>query len=62
MKSAYYHIQKCKVYLEQYQSALAGFEDIIAQNPYGYEGLLASWDYAATLLLMDTIGAGGDEQ
>ncbi|MGV8018507.1 MAG: T9SS type A sorting domain-containing protein [Ignavibacteria bacterium] len=59
VKSAYYHIQKCKVYLEQYQSALAGFEDIIAQNPYGYEGLLASWDYAATLLLMDTIGAGG---
>ncbi|HEY5125081.1 MAG TPA: T9SS type A sorting domain-containing protein [Ignavibacteria bacterium] len=60
IKSANYYVQKCKVYLKQYASALIGFEDIINQNPYAYEGLLASWDYAATLLLMDTThGAGG---
>ncbi|HEY5125677.1 MAG TPA: T9SS type A sorting domain-containing protein, partial [Ignavibacteria bacterium] len=55
-----YFIQKCKVILKQYVSALTGFEDIIIQNPYSYEGLVASWDYAATLLLVDTTqGSGG---
>ncbi|HEY5125048.1 MAG TPA: T9SS type A sorting domain-containing protein, partial [Ignavibacteria bacterium] len=58
--SANYFIQKCKVILKQYVSALTGFEDIIIQNPYSYEGLVASWDYAATLLLVDTTqGSGG---
>jgi len=57
---ANYFVQKCKVYLEQYQSALAGFEDIITQNPYDQLGVLASWDYAATYMLLDTMpGSGG---
>ncbi|HWQ81142.1 MAG TPA: T9SS type A sorting domain-containing protein [Ignavibacteria bacterium] len=55
-KRAFYHIQKCKVKLGQYQSALDGFQYIMTQNPYSYEGLVASWDYAATYLLM---GQGG---
>ncbi|HEY5123688.1 MAG TPA: T9SS type A sorting domain-containing protein [Ignavibacteria bacterium] len=53
---AYYFIQKCKVALTDYQSALIGFQEIMNQNPYTYEGLLASWDYSATTLL---IGGGG---
>jgi len=57
---ANYYLQKCKVFLKQYESALVGFEDIIQQNPYSFDGLLASWDYAATVLLIDTtIGSGG---
>ncbi len=55
-KRAFYHIQKCKVKLGQYQSALDGFQYIMTQNSYSYEGLVASWDYAATYLLM---GQGG---
>jgi hypothetical protein len=55
-----YFIQKCKVFLKQYESALVGFEDIIQQNPYSFEGLIASWDYAATFLMIDTtLGGGG---
>ncbi|MCU0371836.1 MAG: T9SS type A sorting domain-containing protein [Ignavibacteria bacterium] len=56
IKRAFYFIQKCKVKLKQYQSALDGFQYIMTQNPYTYEGLVASWDYAATYLLM---GSGG---
>ena len=56
VKSANYYIQKCKVQLEQYTSALDGFQDIMVQNPYSYEGVLASWDYAATLLLANSSG------
>ena len=51
----FYLIQKCKVSLKQYTSALEGFNLIIQQNPYTYEGLVASWDFAATHLL-DSIG------
>jgi len=57
VKTANYIIQKCKVNLHQYTSALDGYQDIIAQNPYNYEGLVASWDYAATQLLANTGGA-----
>jgi hypothetical protein len=56
VKRSFYFIQKCKVKLKQYQSALDGFQYIMTQNPYTYEGLVASWDYAATYLLM---GSGG---
>jgi hypothetical protein len=60
IKTANYYTQKCKVYLKQFESALIGFEDIIVQNPYSYEGLIASWDYAATILMIDTtLGSGG---
>ena len=47
----FYYIQKCKVSLHQYSSAMQGFQYIIQQNPYTYEGLIASWDYDATSLL-----------
>jgi len=43
IKRAFYFIQKCKVKLGQYQSALNGFQYIMTQNPYTYEGLVASW-------------------
>jgi len=58
-QTAFYYIQKCKVSLEQYQSAMTGFQQIVNQNPYSYEGLVASWDYAATSLLDSTGGSGG---
>ncbi len=61
VSSCNYLIQKCKVRLGQYQSAMDGFEQIINNNPYSYEGLLASWDYAATSLLDTTGGSGGGE-
>jgi hypothetical protein len=55
-----YFVQKCKVRLHQYTQALAGFQEIINQNPYSYEGLLARWDYMATSLLMNGGGQGGE--
>jgi len=54
-----YYVQKCKVLLRQYSSALTGFQSIIYNNPYNYEGLVARWDYMATSLLMN--GGGGGE-
>ena len=56
---AFYFTQKCKVALKQYQSAMQGFQLIMNQNPYSYEGLVASWDYAATHLLDSLSGQGG---
>ena len=55
----FYLIQKCKVVLKQFTSALDGFQLIMQQNPYTYEGLCASWDYAATHLLDSIHGSGG---
>ena len=57
IKKSNYLIQKTKVSLGQYQSAMTGFQQIMEQNPYSYEALVASWDYAATNLLL--IGFGG---
>jgi len=54
-----YYIQKCKVKLKEYQSAMTGFLQIIQQNPYTYEALLASWDYSATHLLDSLNGHSG---
>ena len=54
-----YYIQKCKVRLKEYQSAMTGFQQIIQQNPYSYEALLASWDYSATHLLDSLNGHSG---
>jgi len=59
VKQAFYIIQKCKVALGLYESAMTGFQQIINQNPYSYEGLVASWDYAATSLLDSLHGTGG---
>ncbi len=59
VKISNYMVQKCKVLLRQYSSALAGFQQIINNNQYNYEGLLARWDYMATSLLMN--GQGGGE-
>ena len=60
IEKSFYFIQKCKVALKQYSSALAGFQQIINNNPYSYEALLASWDYAATTLLMNGGNGGGE--
>ncbi len=57
VKISHYLVQKCKVQLGQYTSALSGFEQIINANPTSYEGLLARWDYMATSLLVQ--GQGG---
>jgi hypothetical protein len=59
VKKLFYLIQKCKTALGEYESAMTGFQQIINQNPYGYEGLVASWDYAATSLLLSAQGSGG---
>jgi len=58
VKRANYYILKCKVRLHEYTSALAGFQQIINENPYSYEGLIAKWDYMATSLLVP--GSGGE--
>jgi tetratricopeptide (TPR) repeat protein len=60
VKRCNYYVQKCKVLLKQYSSALSGFQQIINQNPASYEGLVARWDYMATSLLMQ--GQGGSER
>ena len=57
VKRANYYILKCKVRMREYSQALAGFQQIINQNPYSYEGLIARWDYMATSLLIQ--GQGG---
>ena len=59
VKRANYYILKCKVRMHEYSQALAGFQQIINQNPYSYEGLIARWDYMATSLLVQ--GEGGGE-
>lgn len=57
IKRANYYFLKCKVRMREYSQALAGFQQIINQNPYSYEGLIARWDYMATSLLIQ--GQGG---
>ncbi len=59
VKRANYYILKCKVRMREYSQALVGFQQIINQNPYSYEGLIARWDYMATSLLVQ--GQGGGE-
>ncbi len=63
IKKAYYFVQKCKVALHEYSSALrrtfSGFQYIIQNHPYSFEGLLASWDYAAVALMMSS---GGEKE
>jgi hypothetical protein len=61
IRQAFYYVQKCKVALKQYQSAMQGFYTIMQQNPYSYEGLVASWDYAATNILDSISGHSGGE-
>ncbi|HRF66649.1 MAG TPA: T9SS type A sorting domain-containing protein [Ignavibacteria bacterium] len=60
VKRANYYILKCRVRMREYSQALAGFQQIINQNPYSYEGLIARWDYMATSLLIQ--GQGGGER
>ena len=59
VKQAFYYIQKCKVSLTQYESAMTGFLEIMEENPYSYEGLVASWDFSATSLLFESGGGAG---
>jgi len=58
----FYFIQKCKVRLNQYASAMQGFQTIMTQFPTTYDGLVAKWDYTATHLLDSISGSGGGEQ
>ncbi|HWA06478.1 MAG TPA: T9SS type A sorting domain-containing protein, partial [Ignavibacteria bacterium] len=58
IKRANYYILKCKVRMREYSQALAGFQQIINQNPYSYEGLIARWDYMAASLLVQGQGGG----
>jgi tetratricopeptide (TPR) repeat protein len=58
VKRCNYYVQKTKVLLKQYQSAMTGFQQIIQQNPYSYEALVAHWDYMATNLLYNLSGGG----
>ncbi len=58
VKRANYYILKCKVRIHEYSQALAGFQQIINQSPYSYEGLIARWDYMATSLLIQGQGGG----
>jgi len=58
VKRANYYILKCKVRMREYSQALAGFQQIINQNPYSYEGLIARWDYMATSLLIQGQSGG----
>jgi len=55
-----YFIQKCKVKLGDYSSALSGFNSIMQNYPYSWEGIVASWDYASTNLISQG-GSGGGE-
>jgi hypothetical protein len=55
----FYYIQKCKASLGEFVTAMGGFQQIINQNPYTYEGLIASWDYMSTYLLDSMLGHGG---
>ncbi len=57
----FYFIQKCKAGSGDYLSAMNGFDQIIDQNPYSYEALIASWDYDAVSLLDSVSGGGGGE-
>lgn len=60
IKKTYYLLQKAKVSLGQYESAMTGFQQIMNQNPFSYEGLTASWDFSATnLLLLNSTGSSG---
>jgi hypothetical protein len=58
VKLCHYLSLKCMVLLGQYSSAMTGFQQIITNNPYSYEGLIAKWDYMATSLLAP--GGGGE--
>jgi len=58
ISKTFYYLQKCKVVLGDYTSAISGFQQFIDQNPYSYEALVASWDLDATSLL-DTLGGSG---
>lgn len=61
VKHSNYFILKCKVKMRLYSQALAGFQQIINENPYSYEGLIARWDYMATSLLAPQGGAFNSE-
>jgi hypothetical protein len=58
----FYYIQKCKVLLHDYTGAMQGFQTIMNNNPYTYEGLVSSWDYMATSLLMNGQGGATNSQ
>ncbi|MBN8568415.1 MAG: T9SS type A sorting domain-containing protein [Ignavibacteria bacterium] len=60
----FYFIQKCKINLGDYESALNGYKAIIEKNPSSTAGLSAKWEYADLFLLVSSKsnGKGGAEQ
>ncbi len=60
VKMLFYYIQKAKIALRDYDGAMSGLQQIMNQNPYSYEGLIASWDYmSAYVQSLDSSGGGG---
>ncbi len=55
-----YFIQKCKVRLGDYSSALLGFYNLMQNYPYNWEGVVAGWDYSAIQLLLLGGSSGGE--
>jgi len=61
----FYYIQKCKVNLGDYESALNGYKAIMENNPGSMAGLSAKWEYTNLHLLMTSkgnTGKGGGEE
>ncbi|CAN5566767.1 hypothetical protein BH10BAC5_BH10BAC5_12880 [soil metagenome] len=61
VKMLFYYIQKAKIALKDYEGAMTGLQEIINQNPYSYEGLIASWDYMSAYLQSAGGSGGGDK-
>ncbi len=60
VKMLFYYIQKSKIALRDFGGAMSGLQQIMNQNPYSYEGLIASWDYmSAYVQSLDSSGSGG---
>ncbi|MBS1494039.1 MAG: T9SS type A sorting domain-containing protein, partial [Bacteroidetes bacterium] len=54
----FFYIQKCKVNLGEYESALSGYKAIMEKNPSSMAGLGAKWEYANLQLQISAKGTG----
>ena len=48
----FYYVQKCKIALGDYESALRGYRLLMEQNPSSMAGLSAKWEYMGVKLLI----------
>ncbi|MBX7044749.1 MAG: T9SS type A sorting domain-containing protein [Ignavibacteria bacterium] len=55
----FYFIQKCKINLGEYESALNGYKAIMEKNPNSMAGLNAKWEYSDLQLLISSRGNKG---